>query len=66
MPVPRFDGRLEPMPDSPHAELLARHRQVLPTWLRLFYDEPIELVSGDGRRVTDAEGHTYLDFFGGS
>ncbi len=53
------------MPDSPHAELLARHRQVLPTWLRLFYDEPIELVSGDGRRVTDAEGHTYLDFFGG-
>jgi 4-aminobutyrate aminotransferase len=53
------------MPDSPHAELLGRHRRVLPGWLKLFYDEPIELASGDGRRVTDAEGRTYLDFFGG-
>src|ERR1700722_19954490 len=51
--------------DSPHAELLARHRRVMPDWLTLFYDEPIELVSGSGRRVTDAEGRTYLDFFGG-
>jgi 4-aminobutyrate aminotransferase len=51
--------------DGPHAELLQRHRQVLPSWLRLFYDEPIELVSGEGRHVTDGEGHTYLDFFGG-
>jgi 4-aminobutyrate aminotransferase len=33
--------------------------------LRLFYDEPIELVSGQGRHVTDGEGRTYLDFFGG-
>jgi 4-aminobutyrate aminotransferase len=37
----------------------------MPSWLRLFYDEPIELVSGAGCRVTDAEGTTYLDFFGG-
>jgi 4-aminobutyrate aminotransferase len=37
----------------------------MPAWLSLFYDEPIELVSGAGRRVTDAEGRTYLDFFGG-
>jgi 4-aminobutyrate aminotransferase len=48
-----------------HAELLARHRAVLPDWLALYYDEPIELVSGTGRHVTDAEGRTYLDFFGG-
>ncbi|MGI9092289.1 MAG: aspartate aminotransferase family protein [Mycobacteriales bacterium] len=48
-----------------HAQLLARHRAVLPSWLALYYDEPIELVSGSGRRVTDAEGNTYLDFFGG-
>jgi 4-aminobutyrate aminotransferase len=48
-----------------HAELLARHRKVLPDWLALYYDQPIELVSGDGRRVTDGEGRTYLDFFGG-
>ncbi len=51
--------------DSPHAELLARHRRVLPDWLTLFYDEPIELISGSGRHVTDGEGRIYLDFFGG-
>jgi 4-aminobutyrate aminotransferase len=37
----------------------------MPDWLTLFYDEPIELVSGSGRRVTDGEGRTYLDLFGG-
>jgi 4-aminobutyrate aminotransferase len=45
--------------------LLARHRAVMPAWLKLFYEQPIELVSGEGRRVVDAEGRTYLDFFGG-
>ena len=45
--------------------LLSRHRAVMPAWLRLFYEEPIELVSGEGRRVVDAEGRSYLDFFGG-
>ncbi|MGH9068326.1 MAG: aspartate aminotransferase family protein [Acidimicrobiales bacterium] len=48
-----------------HAELLARHRRVLPSWLSMYYDEPIELVSGHGCRVTDGEGREYLDFFGG-
>ncbi|MEV4200042.1 aspartate aminotransferase family protein [Micromonospora globbae] len=47
------------------SDLLARHRAVLPSWMPLYYDEPIELVSGSGRRVTDAQGRTYLDFFGG-
>lgn len=46
-------------------DLLARHKAVMPSWLALYYDEPIELVSGSGRRVTDASGHTYLDFFAG-
>ncbi len=48
-----------------HADLLARHRAVLPAWMALYYDEPIAIVDGEGRRVTDAEGVTYLDFFGG-
>jgi 4-aminobutyrate aminotransferase len=48
-----------------HAELLARHRKVLPAWLALYYDRPIELVDGKGCRVTDGEGATYLDFFAG-
>jgi 4-aminobutyrate aminotransferase len=46
-------------------DLLARHKAVLPEWQLLYYDEPIEIVSGSGRRVTDARGRTYLDFFGG-
>ncbi|MEE9177214.1 MAG: aspartate aminotransferase family protein [Acidimicrobiia bacterium] len=48
-----------------HAELLARHREVLPSWMALYYKDPISLVDGEGRHVTDAEGNTYLDFFGG-
>jgi 4-aminobutyrate aminotransferase len=48
-----------------HADLLARHRAVMPNWLALYYDQPIALVEGDGRYVTDAEGNRYLDFFAG-
>ncbi|MGH3648599.1 MAG: aspartate aminotransferase family protein [Micromonosporaceae bacterium] len=51
----------EPARDS----LLARHRAVMPGWLALYYDEPLEIVSGSGRRVRDASGTEYLDFFAG-
>src|SRR5881396_2265151 len=47
------------------SELLARHRAVIPNWVGIYYDEPIEIVSGQGCRVTDAQGRTYLDFFCG-
>ncbi|TQN30779.1 4-aminobutyrate aminotransferase/hypothetical protein [Haloactinospora alba] len=47
------------------SELLARHRAVMPSWLSLYYESPLELSSGEGRRLTDADGNTYLDFFGG-
>ena len=46
-------------------DLLDRHRAVMPAWLALYYDCPLELVSGSGSRVTDSEGTTYLDFFAG-
>ena len=47
-------------------DLLKRHRAVMPSWMPVYYgDEAIEIVSGSGRRVTDASGRTYLDFFGG-
>ena len=45
--------------------LHARHKAVLPNWVSLYYDSPIEIVRGEGRRVTDGEGRTYLDFFAG-
>jgi 4-aminobutyrate aminotransferase len=48
-----------------HEELLARHRAVMPDWMALYYDRPIEIASAAGRRVTDGEGRTYLDFFAG-
>src|SRR5262252_3398333 len=46
-------------------DLLARHRAVIPNWVGVYYDQPIEIVSGKGCRVTDARGHSYLDFFAG-
>jgi 4-aminobutyrate aminotransferase len=48
------------MPDLPE-----RHRAILPNWMGLYYEHPLELVSGSGCRVTDASGRTYLDFFCG-
>ncbi|MCO5989738.1 aspartate aminotransferase family protein [Actinoallomurus spadix] len=47
------------------SDLLARHRAVMPNWMALYYDEPIEIVGGKGSRVTDADGRSYLDFFAG-
>src|SRR5699024_1524386 len=51
----------EPMSD----DLLARHRAVMPNWMALYYEEPIEITGGSGRHVTDAGGNEYLDFFAG-
>jgi 4-aminobutyrate aminotransferase len=48
-----------------HEDLLKRHRAVLPSWMALYYQEPIAIVDGEGRHVWDAEGNRYLDFFGG-
>ncbi|MBW4078830.1 MAG: aspartate aminotransferase family protein [Acidobacteria bacterium] len=50
---------------SLHSGLLSRHRKVMPSWLALYYDEPLELVDGEGRHVRDENGTRYLDFFGG-
>lgn len=48
-----------------HRTLHERHRDVLPDWLSLYYDRPLELTHGEGRHVWDADGNRYLDFFGG-
>ncbi len=48
-----------------HKELTERTRAVLPSWLALYYDEPIAIDRGEGRTVWDLEGNSYLDFFGG-
>src|SRR6185312_2549559 len=45
--------------------LLDRTRAVLPSWLAIYYEDPIEIERGEGRHVWDTHGHAYLDFFGG-
>ncbi len=52
------------MPVDP-GELADRHRRVMPAWQSLYYDEPIELVEGQGCWVQDRAGNRYLDFWGG-
>src|SRR6202451_1189836 len=47
------------------SELLARHPAIIPNWVGIYYDEPIEIVSDKGCRVTDGQGRGYLDFFAG-
>ncbi|WP_336322083.1 aspartate aminotransferase family protein [Streptomyces lavendofoliae] len=47
------------------AGLHARHKAVIPDWVSLYYQDPIEITHGEGRYVWDATGKRYLDFFGG-
>ncbi len=46
-------------------ELRERHKAVLPDWISLNYERPMELVRGEGFKVWDSEGNEYLDLFGG-
>jgi 4-aminobutyrate aminotransferase len=47
------------------SDLHQRHAAVMPDWLALYYDRPLEITHGEGRHVWDADGNRYLDFFGG-
>ena len=47
------------------ADLLARYKASLPSFLNPYYAEPIDLDRGDGSWVYSADGTRYLDFFGG-
>jgi 4-aminobutyrate aminotransferase-like enzyme len=42
-----------------------RHRAALVPAAHQYYDPPLVLVSGKDRMVTDADGRSYLDFYGG-
>jgi 4-aminobutyrate aminotransferase len=48
-----------------NAELLAKYRRVLPSFLSPYYADPISIERGEGSWVWDVEGTKYLDFFGG-
>jgi len=47
------------------ANIKDRQKRYLVPGVTTYYEKPLVLVKGDGRRVTDATGRTYLDFFGG-
>ncbi|MBB2203171.1 aspartate aminotransferase family protein [Gluconacetobacter tumulisoli] len=46
-----------------NATLLARRRRLLGAAYRLFYEEPVHLVSGSGVWLRDADGRDYLDAY---
>ncbi|MEM8924035.1 MAG: aspartate aminotransferase family protein [Actinomycetota bacterium] len=48
-----------------NADLLARYRAVLPSFLSPLHAEPISIDRGEGSYVWDVEGNRYLDWFGG-
>lgn len=45
------------------ADLIARREKLLGPNVRLFYDDPVHIVSGKGVWLTDAEGKKYLDCY---
>ncbi len=47
------------------AELAARFKAVLPSYIAPLYDEPISIDRGEGSFVFDLEGNKYMDWFGG-
>ncbi|MCH7497490.1 MAG: aspartate aminotransferase family protein [Candidatus Marinimicrobia bacterium] len=46
-------------------EARRKHKQYLFPAMKNYYEEPLVAVEGKGSRITDADGKTYLDFFGG-
>jgi 4-aminobutyrate aminotransferase-like enzyme len=46
-------------------EVNARHKNVLFPSVGTYYEQPVALESGQGLRVRDLDGRSYLDFFGG-
>jgi len=49
--------------ESPQDSLAARRASALGPAYRLFYEEPLHLVKGEGVWLTDADGRRYLDFY---
>lgn len=47
------------------ATVRAKHKEFLFPCVATYYEEPIVLTEGKGASVRDADGRTYLDFFGG-
>jgi 4-aminobutyrate aminotransferase len=55
----------QPATNGDAKELLRRHQESMFPSVSLFFDDPIEIRSGEGQFVRDGDGRQYLDFFGG-
>lgn len=49
--------------DSDKGSLISRRRKLLGPAYRLFYDNPVHLVKGEGVWLFDADGNKYLDMY---
>jgi 4-aminobutyrate aminotransferase-like enzyme len=49
--------------DSGNARLIARRKELLGPAYRLFYNNPVHLMKGEGVWLTDADGNKYLDCY---
>lgn len=57
-------GSSNPTAGNPDdAELIRRRQRLLGPYYRLFYDEPVHIVRGEGVWVFDAHGDQYLDVY---
>jgi alanine-glyoxylate transaminase/(R)-3-amino-2-methylpropionate-pyruvate transaminase len=52
-------------PSTSRGEVMRKHEAYLLGAVANYYADPVVLDSGNGRRLTDIEGNTFLDFFGG-
>ncbi len=50
---------------SSSADVRRKHAEFLFPAVGNYYEEPVVMASGRGRRLTDLDGREYLDFFGG-
>jgi 4-aminobutyrate aminotransferase-like enzyme len=54
---------MSPGPDTRRAELMERRLRLLGPAYRHFYEDPVEIVRGEGTRLFDADGREYLDAY---
>ena len=62
-PATYFDPANAPRLDAPVRDLVERRARVMGSAYRLFYDDPVQLVRGEGTKVYDVDGVEYLDAY---
>jgi 4-aminobutyrate aminotransferase-like enzyme len=63
--MPSNPSEAETSAGDVHARYLETQRRFVAPAVSTYYEDPLVLVEGRGRRVTDDRGRSYLDFFGG-